>query len=62
MPYFHPEVQYKDDDRSNGPVDEPWQNFNDAQSALTAFEWIKNASEYTEPFFLAVGFHLGSRI
>jgi hypothetical protein len=43
--------------RSNGAVDERWQKFNDAQSALTAIEWIKNASKYTEPFFLAVGFH-----
>ena len=57
VPYFHPTVQYTDDHRSNGAVDEPWQKFNDAQSALTAVEWIKNASKYTEPFFLAVGFH-----
>ena len=48
---FHPTVQYTDDHRSNGAVDEPWHKFNDAQSALTAVEWIKNASKYTEPFF-----------
>ena len=44
VPYFHPKVRYSDDNRSNGAVDEPWQKFNDAQSALTAIEWIKNAS------------------
>ena len=38
-------------------VDEPWETFNDAMSALRAAEWIGNASEYDEPFFLAVGFH-----
>ena len=40
-----------------GAIDEPWETFNDAKSALTAVEWIKNASDYEEPFFLAVGFH-----
>jgi iduronate 2-sulfatase len=42
---------------SNGGIDEPWETFNDAKSALTAIEWIKNASKYDDPFFLAVGFH-----
>ena len=36
VPYYHPTVQYTDDHRSNGAIDQPWQNFNDAQSALTA--------------------------
>jgi len=57
VPYFHPNMTYTDGHRSNGAVDEPWQKFNDGQSTLTAIEWIKNASEYEEPFFLAVGFH-----
>eukprot|EP00035_Acanthoeca_spectabilis_P008659 m.156965 g.156965 ORF g.156965 m.156965 type:complete len:535 (+) comp14448_c0_seq4:83-1687(+) len=42
---------------SNIGIDEPWETFNDAKSALRAIEWINNASQYEEPFFLAVGFH-----
>jgi iduronate 2-sulfatase len=42
---------------SNLAVDAEWETFNDAHSALRAVEWIANASEYTAPFFLAVGFH-----
>eukprot|EP00040_Diaphanoeca_grandis_P000104 m.14376 g.14376 ORF g.14376 m.14376 type:complete len:531 (-) comp10107_c0_seq1:362-1954(-) len=42
---------------SNLGVDAPWQTFNDASSALHAINWIQNASKYTDPFFLAVGFH-----
>mmetsp|Transcript_17511 Transcript_17511/g.45792 ORF Transcript_17511/g.45792 Transcript_17511/m.45792 type:complete len:545 (-) Transcript_17511:347-1981(-) len=42
---------------SNIGIDAPWETFNDAKSALTAIEWINNASKYEEPFFLAVGFH-----
>jgi hypothetical protein len=42
---------------SNEGIDEPWQTFNDAKSALHAVDWINNASEYEKPFFLAVGFH-----
>lgn len=42
---------------SNLRVNEPWDSFNDAFSALRAIEWINNASKYDDPFFLAVGFH-----
>ena len=42
---------------SNVGLDEPWQTFNDAKSALHAVDWINNASEYDAPFFLAAGFH-----
>lgn len=27
-------------------IDEPWETFNDAKSALTAIEWINNASKH----------------
>ncbi len=71
VPYFHPTEIYNKFNKTNpnpkpgtvkaplshGAVDEPWQTFNDAASALRAVEWIKNASQYEEPFFLAVGFH-----
>ena len=73
VPYFHPFDHYDKFNHShpkpsgckspgcaplsNEGIDEPWQSFNDAKSALTAIEWIKNASKYEEPFFLAVGFH-----
>lgn len=40
---------------SNVGIDEPWETFNDGQSALHAVEWINNASKYAAPFFLAVG-------
>jgi iduronate 2-sulfatase len=42
---------------SNGPLDGPIESFNDYQSMLRGVEWIKNASQYDTPFFLAVGFH-----
>jgi iduronate 2-sulfatase len=42
---------------SNGPLDGPIESFNDYQSMLRGVEWIKNASQYDKPFFLAVGFH-----
>jgi iduronate 2-sulfatase len=72
VPFYHPYDDYNEYNTtnpqpkscnfdchplSNGAIDEPWQTFNDAKSALTAIEWIKNASEYDAPFFLAVGFH-----
>ena len=71
VPYFHPKVVWNTYNKTNpNPVpgspgapysniglDEPWETFNDAQSALTAVKWIDNASAYSEPFFLAVGFH-----
>jgi iduronate 2-sulfatase len=68
VPYFHPSDPYDQWPRnatnrthskphSHLEVDEPWQTFNDAKSALRASEWIANASEYDDPFFLAVGFH-----
>ena len=70
VPFFHPKVVYDNCDEnrtlcpgavhtpfSHQAVDQPWQTFNDAQSALTAEKWIRNASQYDEPFFLAVGFH-----
>eukprot|EP00041_Stephanoeca_diplocostata_P023115 m.562163 g.562163 ORF g.562163 m.562163 type:complete len:538 (+) comp22220_c0_seq11:210-1823(+) len=71
VPYFHPTDVYNKFNKSNpnpspgqamAPnsnigIDEPWETFNDAKSALRAIEWINNASSYDEPFFLAVGFH-----
>lgn len=71
VPFYHPDVIYDKFDGDHpdpsggycvqplieGAVDKPWQTFNDAKSTLAAIEWIKNASAYVEPFFLAVGFH-----
>ena len=69
VPFFHPKIKYDHWNKSQRPshpqgaplsyagIDKPWQTFNDASSALTAVEWIKNASAYENPFFLAVGFH-----
>ncbi len=70
MPFYHPPVAYDQCANatppcppgvaiplSHGAIDEPWETFDDSKSALTAVEWIKNASLYEEPFFLAVGFH-----
>eukprot|EP00937_MAST-01D_sp_MAST-1D-sp2_P000726 g726.t1 len=71
VPYYHTSDQYNHYNKthpspepgkvktplSNEGIDAPWQTFNDARSALTAVEWIRNASAYEEPFFLAVGFH-----
>jgi iduronate 2-sulfatase len=42
---------------SNGPLDGPLESFNDYQTMRHGVEWIKNASQYDSPFFLAVGFH-----
>ena len=71
VPFFHPKVVYNTFNQthpspqpgvvktplSNVGIDAPWQTFNDGQSAVRAAEWIANASAYTAPFFLAVGFH-----
>ena len=73
VPYYHPPYDaYDHYNKSHPPprpdqkfiaplsyegVDAPWQTFQDGMSTLRAIEWIKNASQYETPMFLALGFH-----
>ena len=57
VPHYMPTDEWSLRDHSYLEVNASWWQLTDGKAVVRAREWIRNASQYEEPLFLAVGFH-----